>query len=894
MMDFRLEKYISRILIITVIVLSGFSGIAQQSKTYDEAIIMGDKFFSEQKFIDAKAYYQKAISFKQEDKYATKQIKKIIEEMSSQREREDRFLVIIDRADVLYDSNKLNEALDEYAKALAVIPDDDYAQNRINKINDFQTNQKEKLETFNSLMITGKKFLNENNHNEAIINFKKAKKSFPENKEPDVLILNAKELQVEYERKLEVYNEDVELANRYIIIKNYVEALTHLKKALAIFPDNWVVADEIKKYQPLADKQLEYNKQIETADELYVNRDYASAKKMYKQAGKLWSENTYTDDMISRIDERLNLQMANLDENYDKSIITADSLYTLNDLQAAKSGYNFALSLKPNEGYPREKLLEIENTFKAEREKLIAEYSSIISKGDSLFSAESYAQAKTTYELALSIQPEDKHPANQLIEIEILLQAIAEQNKLQLQYDAIILEADKLVSSQQYQDAIIKYQEAISIKTDENYPSKRIAEIEIVITNTAKQKEIDENFARQIAVAQRLFNENNLKDARSTYIVAGDIKPLEDLPKTQIAKIDSILQQRELQKNIDIQYQAFLNGGDSLLKLKLFDESIIAYTEALTLKPGDAFATDKKRSVESQKTEYEKAMATLHAYETAIKEADNLLEDKKYSESLLAYEKASSIKTDETYPVNKILEINGIITRLAAENTRKYNEAIVKAENHFEASNLSESIIQYKVASSLKPNENYPKEKIAECNTLIEEKLRLVRNEYNLAIADADKLYATKIYDKAILAYQKADNIFPEESYPEERIAKILKLIEENAITDVISDKIQIKSGSTEKLSFNPIRINIRKSNYIFVKATNLSGNAFKIIFGYGSEKGKNGGFVVQVPEGNEQNDYIIRVGNQYKWFSDDNNWISVYPENGDIEISLLRISKSD
>ena len=878
----------------TVLLLSGFAGIAQQAKTYDEAIIMGDKFFSDKKFIDAKAYYQKALSFKSGDTYAKEQVSKIIEEMSSQMEREDRYLEIIDSADDLFDTNKLDEAIAEYAKALAVISDDEYAQERIDKIRDIQTNQKENLETFNKLMAEGNMFMEENKYDEAIIKFKKAQKVFPDNKEPETLIIKSKELKVEHEGKLEIYNEEVELANRYISVKNYVEALVHLNKAFEAFPDNWVVENEIKKYQPLAKKQQEYNIQIEKADDLYVNKNYASAKEMYLQASELWPENSYTTDMVERIDERLNLQMADLDVNYSKSIKSADSLFNSDDFTSARAEYNFSLSLKPNEDYPKKKLLEIESVFEAQREKLAAEYTTIVETGDSLFATENYYGAKTKYELALTIKPEDKHPANQLVEIEAQLLAIAALNELQSQYDALIAEADDYVTTKQYEGAISKYNEAISLKPDEDYPVTRIAEIEVVIANAAQQKEIDENFAKQIALAQRLFSENNLTDSRNTYVVAAEIKPLEDLPKTEIAKIDSILQQREIQRNIDIQYQASINEGDSLQKLKLFDESIIAFTAALTVKPGDAFASDKLQNVQSQKVEHDKAMATQQAYEKAIKEADELFADKKYPESILAFEKASGIKANATYPKNKISEINGILVRLAAENTRKYNEAIVKADNHFDASNLSDAVVQYKIASSLKPEENYPKERIAESNSLIEEKLRKVRNEYDLAIADADKLYATKIYDKAIVAYQKADRIFPEENYPEERIAKILKLIEDNAITDVISQDITINSGTTETLNFEPVRINVRKSNYVFVKARNLSGNSFKIIFGYGSDKGKNGGFVVQVPEGNEQNDYIIRVGNQYKWFSEDNNWISVYPENGDIEISLLRISKSD
>jgi hypothetical protein len=66
------------------------------------------------------------------------------------------------------------------------------------------------------------------------------------------------------------------------------------------------------------------------------------------------------------------------------------------------------------------------------------------------------------------------------------------------------------------------------------------------------------------------------------------------------------------------------------------------------------------------------------------------------------------------------------------------------------------------------------------------------------------------------------------------------------------------------------------------------------MIFSYGGDNGKNGGFVVQVPNDAGINDFIIRVGNQYKWFAEDNNWMSIYSQNGDIEISIVRITTSN
>ena len=62
----------------------------------------------------------------------------------------------------------------------------------------------------------------------------------------------------------------------------------------------------------------------------------------------------------------------------------------------------------------------------------------------------------------------------------------------------------------------------------------------------------------------------------------------------------------------------------------------------------------------------------------------------------------------------------------------------------------------------------------------------------------------------------------------------------------------------------------------------------------YGSGSGKNGGFMVIVPKSSKENDFIIRIGAQYKWFSEDNTWIEITPENGNIEISTIEISKGN
>jgi hypothetical protein len=91
-----------------------------------------------------------------------------------------------------------------------------------------------------------------------------------------------------------------------------------------------------------------------------------------------------------------------------------------------------------------------------------------------------------------------------------------------------------------------------------------------------------------------------------------------------------------------------------------------------------------------------------------------------------------------------------------------------------------------------------------------------------------------------------------------------------------------------------PVPVKDRKSNYIFFRAKNMSPNDYKLIINFGKDQLKNGGVVLKVPAGADLNDFVVRISAQYKWFSDDNNWITFYPEGGDIEVNLLQISYSD
>jgi tetratricopeptide (TPR) repeat protein len=833
-----------------------------------------------------------ALKYKKNDPHAKKKINEIIDKMSARMELEDEYYDLIDKADLYFDQNALDNALEYYQKALQVIQDDDYAKKRIREIYTTKANEQERLSNFQKDMAQGDDLLAQNRFDEAIAKYRDAQKLYPAKPAPGEKIKTAQQLKAEYEARLEQFNEKVTEAERYLLINKFANALKLYEEAQKLFPDNAEVAARIKELTPKAQNQIEYEKLVEEADNLYINKNYGAAKERYAEAAKLWPENNYAADMISRINEQLSVQMKDLENNYDLAVASGDSLFQVEDYESAKAQYNLALTLKPDEQYPKSKLEVIDGIYAKRKEEMQKQYASIVSTADSLLNALALQDAKKQYEKALSIRPDDNYPKSKLKEIEAKEAELAEAQKLKMQYDAIIAEADKLYKDGHYDLAIKKYEEAQVLGAISDYPEARIKEIQMVMANAQKAKEINDSYNKQVILATRLKQQGNLEEARKAFVAASEIKPAEQMPKEQIAEIDKLIFDKQQQEQINKKYEASMKSADSLMALKQWDEAINMFRYAGTLKPEETAPNTQITKIETIKANIEKAAKKQKAYENFIAQGDKLIKEEKYQEAKVQFQQALDEKPNEKYPRERITFIDQKLQELAAQRERQYKESVTKADNFYEQGNFQDALLNYKTAANIKPDNLHCKQRIKECNSVIEEIHKKRKAEFDLAVADADKLYAAKIYDKAIKNYRKAQNILPDEAYPQEMIEKITKYIDENSIVDVIKEPTLIKKGENKKYTFEPVPINVRKHNYFLLKAKSPTGEPVKLMITYGSSKGKNGGFVINLQEGKDVNDYLIRVGNQYKWFSDDNNWISILPQTGDVEIELLRISK--
>ena len=118
--------------------------------------------------------------------------------------------------------------------------------------------------------------------------------------------------------------------------------------------------------------------------------------------------------------------------------------------------------------------------------------------------------------------------------------------------------------------------------------------------------------------------------------------------------------------------------------------------------------------------------------------------------------------------------------------------------------------------------------------------------------------------------------------------------MEDHAMVDLVSAPLIIMADSEQKFTFKAIEMRLRKNNYIIIKARKTGETEPKVYLNYGIDGQKSGGIVLRSIKSQETGDYMVRVSIQDRWYRLDNNWISVYSEGGEVEVSRMQISQGD
>jgi tetratricopeptide (TPR) repeat protein len=406
-------------------------------------------------------------------------------------------------------------------------------------------------------------------------------------------------------------------------------------------------------------------------------------------------------------------------------ITEADQLFNSESYSDALPKYQSALDLKPDEKYPAEKINEI-NGILEEQSRLAAlnqQYDDLISEADNLFANESYNDARLKYQGAFELKPGETYPSQKIQEIDGILEELARLEALEKEYTDLIERADRRFGNKAYEEALTDYQAALALKPEETYPSEKIDEINQILAEFAAREELEENYANAIASGDEAFGNQSYEEALGFFNQALTLKPDEFYPSEKVKEINALLEEIARKEELERSYNDFIAQADGSFESELFEQALESYTRASELKPDEEYPKEKISEVNEILNRLAEEAEIQRQYDEAISFADKHLEAQDYDNALLEYKKANSIKPSEQYPIDQISSIEKTIAE--AERIRKlnadYSAAIEEADGYYSNNEFQSALVAYQQALNLKPEEPYPQQRIDNIKSRLEE-----------------------------------------------------------------------------------------------------------------------------------------------------------------------------
>lgn len=727
----------------------------KRKEGYGKLIKEADDLFTKKSYEEAKAKYTAASAIEEEEEYPKQRIrectafieeaKKKSEDEKKAKELEEKYKAAIAAGDAAFKAEKYEEARGKYQSASDLKNTEQYPKDQLASI-------ARKLEEL-------------------------AKKAEDEK--------TAKELEAKYKAAIIAGDAAFKGANYEQAKEKYNEALG-LKKDEKYPKDQLAAID--KKLEELAKQEAEaksakeleerYKAAVAAGDAAFKGDQFDEAKTKYNEALGIKKDEKYPKDQLLAIDKRIaelakkaedDKKRAELDAQYDAAIAAADAAFRDKKWDDAKSGYNSAIKLKSAERYPKDQLVAIDKAIadekksaedaarKAEEEKkqreLDEKYNALITAADGFFDGENWDNAKAKYKEALVLKAAENHPKERLVAIDARIaeeaRAADEERKrkeLDEKYNALIAKADKAYDGQKWADALNDYKDASALKSAEQHPKDRIADINGRMDAAAKDKAEKERLEREaaereqrykdlIASADRAFGSKDYNGAKTGYTDALGVKPGEKHPTDRLVEIEKLLAELAAQADAD--------------RLKAEQD-----------------AAERARLEEERRRKDADAAAIEAQYREAVTKGDLAFGAENFDAARGHYTEALAIKSEEKYPKERIeaieklladrLKAAGDAATAEAERLRLEEERKRKEAEEAEAARLAAMDEQARLAAQRAKDE-----------------------EYQRIITEADAKMADKAYEEARSGYTQAMDVKPEETYPQAKIEQIDKLLAE-------------------------------------------------------------------------------------------------------------------
>jgi len=721
----------------------------------------------------------------------------------------DKYDAAIKKGNEAYQQKNMQEAIAAYKEAQEIYPRETFPTKQINEINN-QLNKQQKS--------------SENAEKQEQENALKQEQE--KQKQAQEKLRQEQEIQRQKQQDIEDnYNQVLAKASVAYTRKDYEAAKQYYQEALKIKPAENLPKSRVDEIETILAKKASedakvrevnnaYKSAVTKADSLMKVKNYTAAREQYARASLIKPGEAYPKTKSLEIDhiEEATIRAAetakkaNEEKEYQAILDNADALYKAKSYDEAKAAYSKALAMRPSDPYPTQRVKLVENTQQAEKQKIlenqaIKQYKEIISTADQFLEARELDKSREAYTRALTIRPDDEYAKSKITTIDNMVAAekAARLKSTEEGYKAAIGAANTAITQKTYQQAREYLQKALTIKPGDPYATGKIAEVEKLILDQQKSKEQEQlamnQYKEGVAAADKLFTAGDLSAARKAYTDLYRIKPGDAYASQKISAIDDLLasQAAKKQKDADDAYSNAMTRGTDLMVQKEYEKAIESFRQALTIRQGDLNASNKLKEAEMLIAREQDRIASEKAkkknYDDMIARGDQFMTHKNYTGAKQTFEEALMTMPGESYPRQKLDEITQILNeqeriqneKQAAENA--YSIAIISGDKYFKAKDYLRSKDEYTRASTLKPDADLPKSRIAEIANIIkiqeqeQEQAKARADDYTKAMNEGNTQLAGKNYTAAKSSYQEALKVMPEDKLAKEQVARIDKIL---------------------------------------------------------------------------------------------------------------------
>lgn len=833
--------------------LENARNLEERSVLYNKALSDADRYYAEKNFILARENYVQSLNIWPEQAYPADMIQRIDQTLKSSEYLADQaYNEALSEAQGFEKNNEWQLAISAYQKALSSKPNDALATEKIATLEGIITAQKASEE---------------------------AEKQFAD------LLRNAEDAEArsDLESAISFYQQALHLKSDNVSIESKIANL-QLKRS------------ETAKAQA---RENQYANIIQKADSLMNIGNLNTARNAYEEALTFFNDRPYPAQQIEKIVilVKENELLAQKEAQFSDLMATAETLLGQGLLQDARQKYVEAFNLDPSKAEPQTKINEIDSLIAAEALAAAEkedEFTRLIGLARAAYDNNKLEDALIYYQQASVIKPDVTDLQTQ---IGLVNQLITEQQQLEAReknYQQFIADADRLLTENQLKEAKLSFQKAQNLFPDREYPAEKIMLIDGQIASAEAALVRESTYNRFISSGDSAFSLSDFQSAFTAYQSASAIKPDAEYPSLQLQKVQIQLDQIAKQKALDEAFTTAIAEADQLYVDENWTEAEISYQKASSLKPSETYPFDQIAAIKIKMDELAQAKALQQQVSQLLIKADQSFENKQYADAQATYDQVLLLDAANEIALTRSVALKILIEKEAQLRQQNYDQNIVQGDQFLSEKNYQDAITAYKTAIGYKPQDEYAATKIAQIDNILKERLLQLKTAYNKIISEADQYYQQNTFDKAIESYLKAKELGTNETYPQDMINLITKTIEENMLVELNRMPMTIQANNTKRFDFAPVNVTERRGNYILIKAKNNGSNNYPLIISFGSKNGRNGGFVLPIPEDQEYHDFVVRIGSQYKWFSEDNTWIEIYPENGSVELGLTQISKGN